>query len=254
MKSRLFLLALIQGAVLFAAPLPGHAAGHLSHERLDLFDRRGYFTPEFKVAVREMIDTQEAVVQAKDEEKKAKADLPNAQQKATDAEAKVAALRQELTQYDHPDEKDFVTLQARMRDTTAKPTELIVLAQAYAWAYPTSPHQAEAQQVLQQMQKKIADQQQADKDAEAARQAARAKLVQRAAAKDLSLEEWKDFLRDMSEEEVLKYLGRPQSSAIGYWVYTGSWTTNPITNQKIGLRVNFNGTRVLNVVEGPKAQ
>ena len=237
----------------FLAVMPGHAtAGQLSPERLDFFDKHGYFTPAFKAAIHELVETRQAVAQARQEEKKLGDQLPGLQKQSDDAAAKVASLQQELAQYDHPEEKDFTVLQARMNDAAAKLQEQIMLAQAYVWAYPTSAHQADAQHYLQQAQKKLADQQQAEKEAEAAREAAHAKLVQRAQAKDLSLAEWKDFLRDMSQTDVLKYLGPPSFHGNDYWTYTGAWTIDPMTGEKVGLRIDFNGSRVLNVVQGPQ--
>jgi len=253
MKSHLSLSVLWSSGLFFLIIMAGHAeASQLSHERLAFFDKRGYFTPAFKAAIHELVETKDAIIQAKEEEKKLRGQLPDLQKRSSDDEAKVTSLEQELAQYDHPEEKDFTTLQARMNDTTAKPQEQIVLAQAYVWAYPTNPHQAQAQQYLQQVQKKLADQQQAEKEAEAAREAAHAKLVQRAQAKDLNLAEWKDFLRDMSQEDLLKYLGPPSFHGNDYWTYTGAWTTDPMTGEKVGLRIDFNGSRVLSVVQGPQ--
>ncbi len=45
---------------------------------------------------------------------------------------------------------------------------MIALAQAYVWTYPASPHAADAQEYLSAGQKKLADQEKAEKDAEAA--------------------------------------------------------------------------------------
>jgi chromosome segregation ATPase len=245
-KRHFFFFAMLAIAV-------GHAEGsRLSPERLNFFDQHGYFTPAFKAAVHEWVDAQKVIANTTQEEKRLKNELPSLQKQAGDAEAKVTSLQEELTRYDHPEERDFTILQARMNDASAKPQEQIMLAQAYVWAYSTSPHQADAQQYLQQVQKKLADQQQAEKEAEAAREAARAKLVQRAQAKDLSLAEWKDFLRDMSQQDLLKYLGPPSFHGNDYWTYAGVWTTDPMTGEKVGLRIDFNGTRVLSVVQGPK--
>lgn len=266
MKRNFPFFALMGMAGFSLAMVPGHAMGQsttekdraramsqLSPEKLDVLDRRGYFTPAFKAAVHDLANTQQALDQAKKEEKKLQGALPALQTQSTAAEAKVASLRQELTKYDHPDELDFVTLQNRMKDAKAKPEEQLVLAQAYVWAYPASPHLAEAQQDLQQVQQKLADRQQAEKDAAAARAAARASLVQRAQAKDLKMSEWNDFLRDMSQEEVVKYIGRPQTYGRDYWLYTGAWSTDPYTGQKVGIQVSFNGTRVNGVSVGPVA-
>ena len=234
---------------------PGHAdSNQLSPERLDVLDQLGYFTPGFKAAAHDLVDSKHALEQTSAEQAKLTRDLPDWQSQATDAEAKVSSLRQELAKYDHPEENDFVTLQNRMNDTGAKPEEQIALAQAYVWAYPTSPHQSDAQQYLQQTQKKLADQRQDEKNAEAARAAARAELVQRAQAKDLSLDEWRDFLRDMSQDDLLKLLGQPTSQRGDYWIYSGAWIADPATQQKVGMEINFNAGRVISVGQEPQSQ
>ena len=234
------------------APLPGHADDpQLSPERLDVLDQEGYFTPGFKEAVHDLVNTHRAVEQARAEQSQLAHDLPGLQEQAAAAGAKAVALRQELAKYEHPEESDFVALQARMNDAAAKPEDQLMLAQAYVWAYAASPHQAEAEQYLQQVQKKLADQRQAQKDAEAARAAARAALVQRAQARDLSLHEWRDFLRDMSQDDLLKYLGRPTSNEGDYWIYSGAWLQDPTTKQKVGMEINFNAGRVISVSEVP---
>jgi multidrug efflux pump subunit AcrA (membrane-fusion protein) len=155
---------------------------------------------------------------------------------------------------EHPEETDFDALQKRMDAADAKLEERIALAQAYVWTYPASPHQSDAEQYLQQMEKKLADRQQAEKDAEAARVAARAKLVQRAQARDLSLSEWRDFLRDMSQDDLVKFLGRPTSQRDDYWIYSGAWIIDPASKQKVGMEINFNAGRVIGVVEEPRSQ
>jgi chromosome segregation ATPase len=241
-------------AALGAMSLPGQAAsGQLSPERLDLLDQRGYFTPAFKKAVHDLVDARQALQQAEADVKKLSHDLPDLESQAAAAQAKATALRQELARYDHPEENDFDALQKIMNDTAAKPEHQIALAQAYVWTYPTSPHESEAQQILQQLQKKLADEIQAEKDAEAARVAAHAKLVQRAQAKDLSLLEWRDFLRDMSQDDLVKLLGRPTSQSGDYWTYSGAWLVDPATHQKIGMVINFNAGRVLTVSEETRA-
>jgi len=232
--------------------MPGHAdGGQLSPERLDMLDQMGFFTPGFKAAAHDLVDSKHALEQTNAEQTKLTRDLPDLQDQAADAEAKATVLRQELAKYDHPEENDFVALQNRMNDAGAKPEEQIVLAQAYVWTYPASPHQSDAQQYLQQTQKKLADQRQAEKDAEAARAAARAELVQRAQARDLSLGEWRDFLRDMSQDDLVKFLGRPTSQTGDYWVYSGDWITDPVTHQRVGMEINFNAGRVISVAEEP---
>jgi hypothetical protein len=237
-------------AVLGLIPTPGHAdSGQLSPEHLDMVDQLGYFTPGFKAAVHDLVNSKHALEQAKAEQATLAKGLPDLQTQATAAEAKTIALRQELAKYDHPEETDFVALQQRMNDAGATPEEQIMLAQAYVWTYPASPHESDAQQYLQQTQKKVANQQQAEKDAEAARAAAHAKLVQRALAHDLSLGEWRDFLRDMSQDDLVKLLGRPTSQSDDYWTYSGDWIVNPATQQKVGMEINFNAGRVISVDE-----
>jgi hypothetical protein len=247
LPSTVGLLTAVCGAL-----MPAHAAAEkLSSDRFDLLDSRGVFTPDFKVAIHALVDTRQAVAQAQAETKKLTANMPKLKEQAAQDTAQAVALRQELARYEHPDETDFVALQALMRDNTAKPEDQIVSAQAYVWAYATSPHQAEAQQYLQQVQKQISTQQQARKDAEADRQAARARLVQRAHDHDLSLGEWRDFLRDMSQDDLVKNLGRPNSETSDYWIYSGPWTVDAVTNQRVGLQINFNAGRVLSVSEAP---
>jgi len=228
-------------------------APQLSPERLDVLDRRGYFTPAFKAAVHELVNGRQTLEQAKTEEKQMRESLPDLQQQSTATEAKVADLRLELARYDHPDDVDLAVLQGLMKDAKAKPAAKLALAQAYVWSYPGTPHQAEAQQDLQQVQKELADEQQSEKDAVAAKAAAWATLVKRAQVKDLKLSEWNVFLKDMTEEDVLKYLGPPPTKGRDYWLYTGAWTIDPYTGQKVGIEVSFNGTRVNGVSVGPVA-
>lgn len=219
----------------------------LSPEHLDMLDKWGCFTPAFKTAVHELVDSKQATAVAKTEEESLTQALPNLKKQAEDAEARVGQLHEELESYDHGADTDFVTLQKMVKDPNARLQDELVQAQAYIWGYPSSPHQSEAQQDLQDIQKKLADQLQAQKDAEAARAAAQAKLLQRVQARDLSLAEWRNFLRDLSQDDLLKYLGRPQYQGNDYWVYTGDWTTDQATQQKVGLQINFNAGRVNSV-------
>jgi hypothetical protein len=246
------LLTLIAGVIFCVAVRPLHAdSGKLSPERLDVLDQRGVFTPAFKTAIHDLVNTRDAMAMAQAEKKKLSSDLPRLKAQAAKEEAEAVALRQELAKYDHPEENDFIALQAIMADTAAKPEDQMALAQAYVWAYATSPHEAQAQQYLEQVQKKIGTQEQAEKDADAAREAARAKLIQRAHDRDLSLNEWRGFLNNMSQDDLIKYLGLPDSKTGDYWIYSGGWIVDATTKQKIGMQINFNGGRVINVDEGP---
>ena len=251
--NRRLVLSLISGLVaLSLVPRSAHAdGGDLSPERLEMLDKMGCFTPGFKAAVRDLVDSKHELDEATAEQKKLVLELPSLQKQASEAEAKTVALRQELTTYEHPEETDFSALQSQMNDPSAKLEDQIALAQAYVWTYPSSPHESEAQQYLQQVQKKIADQKQEELEAEATRAAAHAKLVQRALARDLSVSEWRDFLRDMSQDDLVKLIGRPNSQQDDYWTYSGEWVTDPTTKKKVGIQVNFNAGRVLTVDEIP---
>jgi hypothetical protein len=233
--------------------IPGRAdSSQPSPERLDVVDQMGYFTPDFKAAVHNLVDAKQALEQANTEKATLTKELPVLQKQATEAEAQAVALRQELAKYEHPDETDFAALQQKMNDAGAKPGDQIAMAQAYVWTYPASPHASDAQQYLQETQKKVADAQQAEKDSEAARAAAHAKLVQRAQARDLSLSEWRDFLRDMSQDDLVKLFGQPTSQTTdGYWIYAGDWIVDSNTKQKVGMQINFSAGRVINVDEKP---
>ncbi len=247
-------LALLMIGILGVAALPGRADVQLSPERLDTVDKLGYFTPGFKAAVHELVSVHQALEQAKTEKVQMEQSLPDLQKQSADTEAKAAALRQELAKYEHPDETDIVILETIMKDPKAKPSDQLAAAQAYVWSYPGSIHMAEAQQDLQQVQKEIADAVQKEKDDVAAKAAAWASLIQRAQARDLKLSEWNVFLKDMTEEDVVKYIGLPPTRGQDYWLYTGPWTTDPYTGQKVGIEVSFNGTRVIGVSVGPVAQ
>jgi len=255
MNCRLALSFAAAFAAFGLAPSPVCAdSGQMTPEHLDMLDKAGCFTPGFKTAVRELVDSKQAAAEIATEQKKLELQLPGLQQQAKDAEAKAEALRKELATYDHPEESDFTALQNRMNDANAKPEDQIALAQAYVWTYPASPHESEAQQYLEQIQKKLADESQAEKDAEAARAAAHAKLVQRAQARDLSVSEWRDFLRDMSQNDLVTLIGRPTNQTEDYWTYSGAWVTDPTTQKRVGIQINFNAGRVLSVDEIPPAQ
>jgi hypothetical protein len=218
---------------------------HLSPQRLDWLDQRGYFTPNFKRAAHDLVDAKEALAKAKSDQAALQQSLPALHDQVAQEQAKLTALQKELALYAHPEDADFDALQKAMKDPSAKPEQQLELAQAFVWSYPTDPHQTEAEQDLRQIQKTLADQQEAARQAEAARIAARAQLLQRAQAHDLSISEWQTFLQDMSQEDLLKTLGRPQSVGDGFWTYPTGWTQDPVTGRKAGLQINFNGTRVL---------
>ncbi len=248
-RTAVFVIAALTGLALTE---PARSAdGHLSPERLDVLDGLGYFTPAFKSAVHDLVDAKHNLAQAKFDQAELAKELPDLQKQAAEAEATAVALRQELAKYDHPEETDFLALQAKLGDSSATLQDQIAQTQAYIWTYPTSPHQGEAQQYLQQALKTQADLKQADEKAEAARQAAHAALVQRAVAHNLNLNEWRDFLHDMSQDDLVKLLGHPTAQTDDYWIYSGDWITDPTTHQKVGMEINFNGGRVLNVDEKP---
>jgi hypothetical protein len=253
MKPYLALFLAIGLAALCPAPTPIRAddTRQLSPERLEMVDDLGYFTPGFKQAVHDYVFTKETLKATNAEQAKLAQDLPALQKQATDSQSRMVALRQELLKYEHPEENDFTILQARMSDAGAKLEDQLILAQAYVWTYPASPHEGDAQQYLQQLQKKLADQRQVKKDADAALAAAHAALVRRAQARDLTLAEWRNFLRDMSQDDLVKLLGRPTSQTGDYWIYSGDWTMDPVTKRKVGLQLNFNAGRVLTVDEKP---
>jgi hypothetical protein len=246
-------------AILFAcivlAPLAGRGADTtndlLTQTQIETMERNGWLTPQFEAAARELIEAKETLKTADDDRTKLELKLPALQKTAATEDAKVSKLKDELAHYDHPDETDFTALQAAMKDSSAKIEDRLALAQAYVWTYPGGAHTGEAEQDLQQIQKKIADQVQAAKDTDAAQTAVQLKLLQRVKAHDLNLGEWRAFLQDKSQDEVLQYLGEPAAKTDDYWTYSGAWTIDPATNQKAGLQLTFNGGRVQNVAPIP---
>jgi len=222
-----------------------------SPEHLDLLDKRGYFTPAFKQAVHDLVNAKKDVVNANAAQKKLENELPGVEKQVRDAEDQMNALSKQFDELNHIDESEFVELQKKIGDSSVTLEQQRVLAQAYVWGYPTSPHEAEAQKYLADVQKKIADAAQAVADAKAAKIAAHAGLVQRAITKDLNISEWRDLLLTMSKEEILKFIGEPQGGDSDNWAYAGGWTENAISHQKVGLVVTFRGGRVINVTEAP---
>lgn len=237
-------------ACLLLITVPGRGATtQITAKRLIQLDKMGAFPPDFKEAVHAYVDVKRAIVDGLAEEKKTRSLIPGMEQKARDEQAKVDDLNQVLADYNHTDETDFATLQLKMSDTAAKPKEQLMLAQIFVWSYPSSPHFPQAQTYLQQVQKQISDELQAEKDAEAAKAAAWATLLQRVHDKSLSMTEWRSFLNNMSQDDVIKYMGAPPQKAGYYWLYPGEWILDPEMNRKVGLRLNFNGGRVIGVTE-----
>ncbi len=238
-------------AFLLAAAEAGRADNGLTVTQIQTLEKRGWITPAFEAASRDLLAARDDARQAKADEASLSATLPALRQKVAVEDQKVAALQAELARYDHPDETDFAALQASLKDASAKPQDQMALAQAFVWTYPASAHAAEAEQDLQQLEKKIADQVQAAEDSAAAQEAAQLKLLQRVKAHALSLGEWRSFLQDKSRDEVQQYLGAPTSQTGDYWTYTGAWTVDPSSNLKSGLQLTFNGGRVQNVAPIP---
>lgn len=256
MKRAIFfiLMAGVTWVAATAMPARADSGSKLSPDRIDALDERGYFTPGFKAAVHDLVDAKDQLAQVTADKDKLTKELPPLEKQAAQAVAENVALREELSKYDHPEEIDFDTLEARMKDPSAKAGEQIALAQAYVWTYPTSAHLPEVQQYLSQAQKTLADKAQAEKETEASRAAAHAELIQRAQAHDLSLPEWRSLLLGMSQEDLVKIIGHANTTTDdGYWIYSGGWISNPATHQKAGLQLGFNGTRVLTVDEKPAA-
>jgi hypothetical protein len=244
---RLVLAALALAAV----PWTVQADSTLSPTQLDALDKRGFLTPSFAAAARALIEAKQDQRDALGEQDELIKSLPDLQKIAATEESKVAALKAELNHYQHPDETDIEALRQVMQNAAARPEDQMAIAQAYVWTYPTSPHQTEAQQDLAQIQKKLADQAQAQKDADAAQEAAQVRLLQRVKARALSLNEWSVFLLNKTQTEVSEYLGRPSLTDDEHWTYSSAYTTDPVTNQKAGLQITFNGGRVLGVVAIP---
>jgi DNA-binding transcriptional MerR regulator len=247
---RLLSLALTAGVLTLLGAAPARAGKALSPEAIDRFDHAGYFTPNFKAAVHDLVDAKEALARAEADQKQYEQTLPALQQQATAAEARVATLRTELAKFDHPEESDFDALQARANDSAAKPDEVVALAQAYVWTYPTSPHLADAQQYLTLFQGRIAAGEQAIRDAAALKEAEHAKLIQRAKAHDLTLGEWRNLLAGLSQEELINLIGQPTSRQDTYWYYQPDWVVVSGTSQKASLQINFEAGRVLGVSAG----
>lgn len=246
MKRVLALTFIVAGVATLRADEPG-----LTPTQIATLEQRGWITPRFKAASRELIAAREAATQTQEDEARLSASLPTLRQKVETNDRKVAALQAELAHEEHPDETDFATLQAAIQGTATGPQDKLALAQAFVWTYPDSPHAAEAARDLQQIEKEIAQQAETTRQTAAADEAARLKLMQGVKAHALSLGEWRSFLQDKSRDEVQQYLGTPSSQSADYWTYAGAWTIDPASNLKAGLQLTFNGGRVQNVAPIP---
>src|SRR6202012_2989771 len=92
MNTRIYLLG-IAGALAWLSPVAAHAdSKKLSPELINQYDRRGYFTPNFKTALEDMVQAHEALDKALAEQKQFEKDLPALQKQAADAQAKPVAL------------------------------------------------------------------------------------------------------------------------------------------------------------------
>ncbi len=59
------------------------------------------------------------------------------------------------------------------------------------------------------------------------REAAHADLIRRAQAHNLSLGEWRELLRGMSQDDLVRLFGQPSTKQDDYWFYDGEWIVKP---------------------------
>jgi hypothetical protein len=55
----------------------------------------------------------------------------------------------------------------------------------------------------------------------------------------------------MSQDDLVKLFGQPSSKQDDYWFYEGEWIVNPANSQKVGMQINFEAGRVINVDAKP---
>lgn len=216
-------------------------------QRVNELDKIGYFPPSFKKAIHTLIDTQIATQKAQDEASTLSDKIPSLEKQVTDAQAQLDALQKKWDSLSTTQEVQFSQIKSKLNDPKTSADDLVPLLQAFIWSYPNSSHLPEIQASLAQANQKIAQESEADKQATIERIAARQKLLERVATKDLTLDEWQRFLDNMSQFELINYIGHPDEKGSDYWIYKGNWTVDPTTNLKSGLRIQFNGGRVLSV-------
>jgi len=109
--------------------------------------------------------------------------------------------------------------------------------------FPGSPLAALAHKQLsevnEQMAADLALKKQQEADQARADAAARADLLARAAKGQVTLSEMRQALIGKSRAQVSEVLGTPSETASDTWVYTPQMITNPLTNEKTGLKVYF---------------
>ena len=216
-------------------------------DRIDYLNTHGYITPRCRSALVDLVHARESLDQARADQQRLEGNLPTLRAQADATSAQTESLKKELAHYEHPEDDDFIALQAAAKNPASSLEEKLDLAQAFIWSYPADPRQAEAEQDLQQWQKQLATRQLAAADAATVQIWAHDQFLKRAMEHYLSLGEWQVFLAQMSQEDLLHYLGPPQLRTSDSWTYRGEWTWDPATRTRAGMLITFNGTRVLRV-------
>ena len=114
---------------------------------------------------------------------------------------------------------------------------------AFPSKFPASPllvlARGQLADINAQMASEVAQQKQAQADAERATAAARADLLARAAKGQVTLSEMRTAVIGKSRADVKNLLGAPGETGGDTWTYYQQMIVNPLTNEKSGLVVNF---------------
>jgi hypothetical protein len=127
----------------------------------------------------------------------------------------------------------------------------LALAHQFIWSFPKSTLLPDAGKILSDLEQKKAAADEELANEKASRLQRENFLKAGVAARNLQIQDWREFLKNMSQDDVLFYLGPPKSKAAdGTWYYGDNWTIDPGSAQRTGIVLFFNGTRVLNVSAG----
>jgi hypothetical protein len=210
------------------------------------------FVPDILIdAVVQNVTTQDRILKLQQLTLDAENAKPELEKQQSAAEEQTAAIKKQLSDLDHADSAALITLQTQVADPNAKLPVKLAAAHQFIWSFPTSSLLPQANAILADLNKQDADEKQRLADDAKKKQERLDFLTKGAQEHNLLIEDWREFLRNMTQDEVLLYVGAPTKKSMdGNWFYAGSYTIDPATQQRSGLVIFFNGTRVDNVSVG----
>ncbi len=211
-------------------------------------DKMGFISPDVKKLVESYFDKETELRRLHKENTEASSSREEAAAKVKSMEEQVADLGKKLKGADHPDAVALDALKNAVADTSVSLDDQVAQAQKFLWAFPTSSLLPEGQKIMDMLQGKVTERDQKIADDKRKIAERLAYLTDGAMKHNLRLEEWREFLKDKTQDEVAAAMGNPDSAVSdGNWYYLGPCTLDPASQERAGLVIIFNGTRVQNV-------